>query len=201
MKRMIVATLLFLVVSISSSAGPPRSVQPLQNAEGQNFCSSFSINEKQHYFATAAHCVIEAGTEDGPPKAHILGRPVEVIMIDKEADVAVVRAAFGAPAVALADTWAQAHDPIEIHGYPYGMPSMIEFRGELAYADLMVVEHDEIIHWMIFDCTAAPGNSGSPVFNKEHKVISILQVGWQAGRITGGVIQKELIRVLEPYTE
>jgi len=201
MKRLIVATLLFLVVTISPSAGPPKSVQGLQNAAGNNFCTAFSINEKQHLYATAAHCVLEDESGEKSPVPHILGQRVDVVMADKEADIAVVRAAFGAPALKISDKAPKMHDPIEIHGFPYGMPNMIVFSGEVSFPDITIVGDDRNERWMLFDCTAAPGNSGSPVLNKDHKVISILQVGWQAGRITGGVPQSILKRVLEPYTE
>jgi S1-C subfamily serine protease len=202
MKRVLVSlTAALLLVASTLFSAPAPSIVPLQSAGGSNFCTTWSINAQKHYYATAAHCLGE-----NAPTPHLFGQRVKVVLDDEKADVAVVQGPVGSPALKLSKDAPQIGDQIHVTGFPYGFPKVMTFKGLFAHPGMDIYEKDQDGEkhyagtYALFDMTAAPGNSGSPVMNKDGKVVSLLQVGWQA-RITGGIVYSELVRVLEPYVE
>jgi len=210
-------TALLLVAALlapSANAGPPPSIVPLQTAGGDNFCTTWSINQKQHLYVTANHCVDPtADPEDELPTPHMYTQRIVVWELNKDADLAVVKAALGAPALKLASedpdiTFAKNASKkdwvykISVEGFPYGWTKITKFHGTLVWPHLHIVYKDGTEEDLaIFDMTAAPGNSGSPIFNEKHEVISVLQVGFRKGNITGGVVYQAMKNFLESYTE
>jgi S1-C subfamily serine protease len=204
MKRLLLAALSALLLANPALPAKPKfldSVRPLQallpvvmqtdegdyrtGAEAlRNICTTTSINA--HYWLTAAHCV--ADLDKKALDAHLRyidGHLADVAQVSFDGDMAVlITQDYELPAVKFASmppTWL---DPLLIAGHPFGYDAVFVTQGTVAnpYAKL------EDGYYMLFNVAAAPGNSGSCVFNQKGEVVSILQVGWGRGfsPVSGG---------------
>lgn len=178
MKRLLISLILALTTLIPlSAANKITSIMPLM-WDGGNHCTTFSINETKGLWSTAYHCVAE-------DQAFMIGgEPVTVYMLNKKEDSAVL-AGPHAPALRLSPTSPKGGDEITVKGFPFGIEGLsspvITTHG--AYLDTFT---DSDGTWNMYDITAAPGNSGSPVMTKRG-VIGSLNFGWNtAGRLGGG---------------
>lgn len=205
---------------------PPRtivplnaSVQPLQvivtmddgSTSARTFCTAFSINEKQHYWATARHCLIPETEEeaDALKTISILGHPVHEVYRDPRTDVALLQGdEADAPRLPLStrvprvfSTAFATNDPIEIRGFPYGY-GLIVTQGYLG-AHYLLLHHDQFVGDIpcdILDVTGAPGNSGSPVL-MNGQVVGLVWGGFEKSAHAISVPLEELTRALGPYWE
>lgn len=192
MKRLLAALLLSLLALNPLSADQLDSIQPLQG-NGSNICTTFSINEDKGYWSTAYHCLAYA--EQYMLTMTINDEAVIVHMVNPGADTAVLQSYARAKALRLSDKAPKPNIPVSVVGHPFGFIGMdsphIITRGEF----LNRVEDDGM--WGLYDVTAGPGNSGSPVLDKKGRVVGTLNFGWpSAGRLSGGTlweVLKELV--------
>lgn len=185
-----------------------KSIVPLQmldeDGKPATICTTFSINKKQHFYGTAAHCVIdsEIGLIDGklaiiesPRPVLVCGKPAKTVMADTQLDVAVVQAECAAPALERGEDPGTDYDPdhqpkVTVYGYGWGAPSPTTFHGTISNVDAL--------GFMIFDMRVMHGHSGSPILDEKHEVVSVMQIG-DLG-YSGGCLYSSLDK-LDPYWE
>ena len=154
------------------------SIKPLQD-QGHNNCTVFSVDEKKHYFLTAAHCV---GEHDAMGDFHlsytltIEKKTAQPFTVDLEHDIAALVAPdTKVPDLKLATDDLDFGDEVYMAGHPLGWDALILVTGKVAAPHTIFQDK---YHWTIFDITVGGGNSGSPVLNKKGEVVSIMQAGW-----------------------
>ena len=196
MVRRFVALMLVLSLALPAcgmAKAPINSVQALQS-QGDTFCTAFSINEQEGYWATAAHCATYALEEQ--LNVTIMGKPAHIVYVGfPSADVAVFQSEATAPAVRLADQTVEVGDELYIVGYPWGI-TRTKTQGYMAALRIPIV-HPTTGYYMtsdLLDITTAGGNSGSPVFNSKGDVIGVLWGGFNAAPVALGV-PLEAVRV------
>lgn len=175
--RTAILALFLALASLSLYAKTPmaQSVQPLQ-ANGQTFCTAFSINEKEGLWETARHCA-EVSLEK-KWDVEISGAWAYIVyMAPGNDDVAIFQSKATAPSLPLSRTAPRVGDPVSVVGYPYGLPLLVTAKGFVAalrtpFQDAGVSD--------ILDVTIAPGNSGSPVLDRRGAVVGVV---W--GRFNG----------------
>jgi hypothetical protein len=162
------AALALSAVLLGMAPPPPLSIQPLQH-DGITFCTAFSINAQEHFWATAKHCARAA--HEYQWEMTIAGSWAAVFYVPPDPDdVVVLVAGVGAPAVRLAKTAPTVGDAVEIRGYPYGLGKLVTVRGIVAARMIPIPDRP---FSDILDITVAGGNSGSPVL-KDGKVVGVL---------------------------
>jgi S1-C subfamily serine protease len=195
-KRILISALLLLTLAIPRplAADVPlpivlksaASVEALRTDKGRIYCTAFSINEKQHLWMTARHCVVEQ-QPDGTYTWRLPHIGSEVATVYKEfpeMDVVIVQTEkVSAPALKLSDTDPGLYDSIFVIGHGWGWENNTIFEGHMANLSVTIPDWGS---YMIFDMRAFPGHSGSPVMDKDGKVISVLQITVGQGA-TGGV--------------
>lgn len=209
MFRSIVAVVVAALVTLAPlSAKPLPSVQPIQY-QGQTFCTVWSANEQEGYFATAGHCAMYVAKKGLDGKVTILGQPATIEMVGYQYDVAVFRADAHVPALKLAKRAVEVCDPrfidscekISIQGFPYGLPKLITVSGHVAARDVPILHpsYDTVMYSDILDITTTHGNSGSPVFNSRGEVIGILWGGFTDSPHSLSIPLAALQQVLSGY--
>lgn len=111
--------------------------------------------------------------------------PGEMVGVSPEADVGVLRVRIkgGTPrvsALARSRQGIERGDPIAIIGYPLGFDLPMESQGQRAIAEptLTVGTVSKALTAVVqVDGYGAPGSSGSPIFDREGKVIAVLYGG------------------------
>lgn len=177
------------------------AVKPIQyiNPETgiwRNGCTASSINRTEHLWLTAAHCV--AG------EMRIAGSPALLVEGYADADVAVLIVPdYTAPGeLYRRQTRINFGTDIMIAGHPLGYEDIFLTHGKVANPLALLGEEESrykintVLPWlsdkaglkfngfMILDCAGAPGNSGSPVMDKDGYVVSVVQVGWVRGNFS-----------------
>lgn len=183
----IAAFVLSLVVlpTVACAADPADSVFPLQmirveasedgfgevSATLANICTVTSINEKQHGWLTAAHCV-----DDDAPR-YIMGEQVRIVLRDVPNDIAFLQTTrVSAPAVPLAATAPAVKDAVCVVGYPLGFTFQVTTLGTVAALSAPLDPKGP--PYTLFNVTGARGNSGSPILNSAGEIVSVLQIGF-----------------------
>jgi len=145
----------------------------------ENRCTAFSINQKERFYATVAHCV------DDSFDLKVGGKEAVILVIDKKYDLAVVRVYGGdAPAIPLADTIEESTwkpdqtldwcSEMGGGGFANGNTIPTAMMGCTVYANIYADKWERSFGW--FSTNFVEGMSGGPVVNKEGKLISIIQV-------------------------
>jgi len=171
--------------TIACAADPADSVFPLQmvrveasedgfgevTAELVNICTVTSINEKQHGWLTAAHCV----ADDAP--RYIMGEKVRVVLRDPANDIAFLQTTrVSAPAVPLAKEAPAVKDAVCVVGYPLGFTFQVTTMGTVAALSAPLDPKE--LPYTLFNVTGARGNSGSLILNANGEIVSVLQIGF-----------------------
>lgn len=203
MVRKVTALLIAAILSLPAcgfATSTPASVQALQR-DGQTFCTAFSINEAEGYWATAAHCAAYVVEEDFD--ATIMGQGAWIVSISfPSADVAVFQSSAHAPAFHLAKAALNVGDPLSIIGYPYGITRTQTF-GRMAARNIPI-QHPSTNYYMtsdILDITTAGGNSGSPVLNAKGELIGVLWGGFTESPHSLAAPLESTRRALAGFTE
>jgi hypothetical protein len=193
MKRFLLAILIAATLAISTAAItlPKASVQPLQDLSGNNFCTTFSINEKKHLYGTAAHCVSE-----GAPVPRMFGFDVEVVGVSPEMDLAVVEARFGAPAYHLSKREMNQmlcyHDPnqcaVTALGFPLGIRDVLISSGHYIARTFIKSSRVATKEYSLFEFVCGPGCSGGPIINAEGDIQSVVQIQTRVDDGDGDVV-------------
>ncbi len=161
----------------------------------KNICTASATNHVPQYWVTAAHCVVDIGSEG----RYIEGTPIEIVKIDKDLDLAVFKVAgVRVRGLALQKKPAGWLQEILIVGHPFGYNPVFITRGYVSNPRAFL---DGGQARMLFNCASAPGNSGSPVLNLQGEVVSVLQFGWGQGfsPVTGGALSEAMQVVAEFY--
>lgn len=179
---------------------PTQSILPLQTMrDGQlaTICTTFSINEQQKHWGTAAHCVLKEQEEEEQGQApkvdvtYIGGEPTSVLFVDPMLDIAVLKAKVSAPTIPFGKRPAVG-DIVRVYGYMWGAFSPTIFKGEIANLNVLARGNA----YMIMDMRVGGGHSGSPILDINGQVISVMQI--TAGGFSGGALYGYLDELL-PY--
>jgi S1-C subfamily serine protease len=182
--------LALLSLSFGGSSLPTKSIQPLQDGSGDTICTTFSINQQEGYWATAAHCLIDDSDIPAPLTVHpvkIHGKDAILVFIDPALDIAVVQSSEHAPTIPKGYQ-PVVDDKIMVYGYMFGGPSPTLFHGVIANLDLQDI--------MVLDMRIGPGHSGSPILDSAYHVVSIGRV--VAFGFSGGALYSSLDDLM-PY--
>ena len=194
--KLFTAALLAAFLFVSPLKADLDPVQPLKNKQHQTFCTTFSINEKEDYWATARHCV-RAAQERGYGM-FILGEKASVVFESVgDDDVAILEAETDAPSLKLSKEPLEVGDEVVIKGFPYGLPRLIKVKGYLAAKGVPLGPGAPISD--ILDITVAGGNSGSPVLNEDGKVVGLLWGGFVNSPHAASIPWETLKRIVGDY--
>jgi S1-C subfamily serine protease len=213
MKRLLLAALASLLL-VPSAQGfklqALESVRPLQvvgtdEETGanvyRNICTTTSINEAQHLWLTAAHCVGNPQTQELDGKLRFIQQsPAWVLDVNFPMDLAVVQA----PLIRVPGLRMQPYDvvfgqKVYVAGHPLGYAALFLTQGWVANPRAHL-DPTDTSDYMLLNVAAAPGNSGSAVLNEKGEVVSVVQVGWTPfGAMHGGAPWRNLFTFAWKY--
>lgn len=198
-RRLIALTLVFFLgVPTFGIARSVANVMPLHNQEGRNFCTAWSIHEKNALWATAGHCVA-AALERGYT-IFISGKPATIVFygFDETRDIAVLHVeGVRAPAWALAGRAAAVGEDLSIVGHPYGLPVLVTTTGKMAARNVPIAKRPVSD---ILDITVAGGNSGSPVV-RNGRIVGLLWGGFIDSPHSLSIPWESIVRDIGIYFE
>lgn len=179
MKRELLAlvlgvSLLFLPYSPSISSLLPSVVRI---TDGAGSCSAFSIDDTVCYYLTAAHCAA-AG----------LG---EVIMIDHDTDIAVIRLPECTPRIPLARSEPALGEKVHILGYPGKQDWPLALTGHVAAVESGYRE-GKVRN--IFHEGVGAGMSGGPIINSRGEAVGVVSEGKE---IPSVIVASPTVRMLK----
>jgi S1-C subfamily serine protease len=180
------------------------TVTDLFGNEGTGTCTAFSINDLRDYFLTAAHCYSDIGMTVGGHEARLVYKDdasdLMVVMVPESGEVTAIKMAK------LRDCKDDTRDYVcqgeEIGSMGYGLGfDAAQFRlGRVAVADLIVGDwFGPNEHQLLNAVTYVPGMSGGPVFNRDGKLVGIVQWGDSEGYFGGGRTLKEILEKIGEY--
>lgn len=165
----------------------------------QNICTVFSINQKQHLYLTAGHCVLLGdGRTVRVVPYFVNGGAARVFQVAPQIDLAILQGDNGAPALKLrpeAFTW---NDAVTVIGNPLGLSAYLVTHGYVANPSTDDKALELTVPHALFDLLVCGGNSGSPVLDASGKVASVVQVAWfgfgeSCGVLSGGVTYVNMV--------
>lgn len=208
-------TLLPPTVLARSTASNP-SIRPLSwtspifDDEGEvegvkvrNHCTTWAYRAPDApqvvHWITAAHCVLDEDTNELEEHDYQIDKVlVNVEAYSVSADLASLEHGPDAPGLSIASKSADVLDPVIIQGFPFGWSFMVSTKGYLAVHGVTLGDFPDQVY-DLYNVSAGPGNSGSPVFNDKMRVIGVLQIGFGRGMsiLSGGTPTEVLHRFLD----
>lgn len=183
MKKFLAAiAIVALFVIPAGAASKPKaaqSVRPLQTfvelEDGTpilaNICTVTSISKELHLWLTAAHCVAKGNF-------FAIDRYQAIIKkVNPNWDLAILYTPdYSLPHLKIAkyNKAPKYGDHVRIWGHPFGFNDIVYVEG-IVSSPISTFDYGE---YAMFQCTIAPGNSGSAVLNENNEIISVVQVAW-----------------------
>ena len=130
-----------------------------------SICTAFSIHQSRGYLMTAIHCL--------GPLLMVNSKLAQPIALFEQLDVAVIEANVHLPALSMRSSMTRAGDMVGGAGFGYGLKEPI-FRG--GYVSHPQAQWgDSVVRWFVFDAPFVEGMSGGPVFDRQGRVITLIQ--------------------------
>jgi len=157
----------------------------VEYADGERYSGTAFAFDSSGTMVTNKHILVgEDGTKT-PRRLGVIFSGSELVGVSPEADIGVFRVSIkgGTPRIAgLARTreGLERGDPVAILGYPLGFDLPMEARGgqPIAEPTLTVGTVSKALTAVVqVDAYGAPGSSGSPIFDRDGKVIAMLYGG------------------------
>ncbi len=164
----------------------------------KNHCTAWSYrsNEKLHWI-TAGHCVLNEDGSYDDEDYQVQGSPVYVEDYDYLNDIASLTPDLdnGVPGHQIAkDEPAVDNDPrtpsLIVRGHPLGYDALFTTFGYMSVLAWHDPQDKDGVIYNVYQVPIAGGNSGSPVYDREGKVVGLLQIGWGWGgfsSVSGGL--------------
>lgn len=155
----------------------------------KNGCTASYLGDQM--WLTAAHCLSDVMFIDG-----VLAVTVKA---DIENDLGIIRVERIDLSPLPIGLHPQLGDMVFVTGHPFGYDTNFLTHGIISNL-VSVVELGNGFRkgFMLFDAACAGGSSGSPVFNAQGQIISVLQIGWgnSFSPVCGGATYDQLIAFL-----
>lgn len=151
---------------------------PLKTPDGARYCSSVAIKYKgKQRTLTNSHCCEYQFYEPG--SVRIGDRLERILHISLEADVCVLTSAIKSP-LKLSKSEFKLWEPSLTMGYPMGFNLTPRQGYVIILNEPVTVRYDGYVlttpsNWV--SSMTFPGNSGSPVFNKQGDVVNLIYAG------------------------
>lgn len=168
--------------------------ESVDHQEVRNHCTAWAYrtpaNPTKTHWITAAHCILDEDTGAYQDRDYqINGKRVYPENWLFPQDIASLSSDVDAPGLSLAPSQGEVGDVLLIRGYPLGWKFLLTTFGHMGALSVSFPEDAEGVYYNLYVVPAAPGNSGSPVFNTHDEVLGLLQIGWGRGfsPVSGGV--------------
>lgn len=180
------------------------TVEDVFGNTGEGTCTAFSINDLRDYFLTAAHCYSDLGMTVGGHEARLEYKDdasdLMIVMVPQSGEVPAIQMAKLRDCKDGTRDYVCQAEAIGSMGYGLGFDGP-QFRlGYVAVPDIIIKEWfgpDE--HQLLNSYTYVPGMSGGPVFNRDGKLVGIVQWGDSSGFFGGGRTLKEILEKVGKY--
>ena len=170
-----------------------KSLAVVADGKLRNICTVSGINKSKHYWLTAAHCI-----EAVEYTYYIDGDKAFPVMRDVPNDLAILRTNnITVPTLKLAEQGPRVGDFVAVMGFPFGWTSQLYSPGVVMNTSMQIAPDEPgwDNYWMIINAQGAPGNSGSPVFDKNDDIVGVVQIGWgRSWSVLGSVTYEVLAK-------
>lgn len=202
----LVAFLLALVLAIGPvlAASPQLgSIQMIGTTSGGQACTIFSIHEQRGYWMTARHCVQDINDPEATVYSDLViaGQPAWEVKENQLYDLVLVQSSAQAKALKLELHPPKIGDETERIGIPHAEGWLHHVWGRISQT--RIARYTPYWqHSMVIDGLGAPGMSGSPIFSKRGRVISVHQGARRGMPFESlSVPWDELVKFALPYWE
>lgn len=193
-----------LAAVTAAKPAPKAEIEALRDNQGQIHCTVFPINEPEHLWMTALHCVVsidEYGRPNGATyEAYINGEQVHPYKYFPESGVAIVYTPRQHPTAFKLAKQELLGEAIEIDGHGLGLETTTKFKGRVAVVSVQLWDG---LFYSFYDMAGCHGHSGTPVQDaKSGEVIGVMQVllaDGVCGAPTGGTTLADLTRDTVQY--
>lgn len=164
----VLVTAFLCVASIGLSSTPSARTAVLKNFE-VGTCTVWPVEYHETLaYLTDLHCVLRAfGKMSVSGDLSIEGIPAEIIKVD--AELALLSGGPSMETFEIAKSLPKIGDPVFSRSQPYGGPEIF-VRGFYSAPEIPTTPK-----FSLFQLPAAPGSSGSPIFNAKGRVIGVIQ--------------------------
>ena len=138
-------------------------------------CTGFVIDNERDFVLTAAHCDM--------PELYVDLAPAKVRAKDVKNDLMVLHVeGIDRPALKLAKVNPKVGDEVATYGYGWGLEQPLFRVSHISATDAQIqTQLPNQGPFFVVDSNFMPGQSGGPVINAKNEVVSIVQLGSNAG--------------------
>ncbi len=157
----------------------------------QGECTSFSINERKHYYLTAAHCFGNTLLVNKQPATVIFRDEVKDVMVLQVPSLKLkaLRPALGV----------QTGEDVGAYGYAYGWEFSFLKTGVVASPPVVQLQMFGLRPITLFSFPFIGGMSGGPVVNSDGLVVSVIQQSNRDGLASLGIALPSLIEAVGEF--